>query len=105
MVENSKNMLSPIVLFVYNRPDHTRKTIESLQKNMYAKESVLYIFSDSPKKKEDADGVQKVRSFIRTIEGFRKVTIIQRKKKFWTSKIYNIWCQSNNRTPWKSDCP
>jgi len=29
--------LAPIVLFVYNRPDHTRQTVEALQKNELAK--------------------------------------------------------------------
>jgi len=36
--------LSPIVLFVYNRPWHTQQTIEALQKNELASESELYIF-------------------------------------------------------------
>ena len=32
-----ENNLAPIVLFVYNRPDHTRQTVEALQKNEFAK--------------------------------------------------------------------
>jgi len=38
------NNLSPIVLFVYNRPWHTRQTVEALQKNELAEESELFIF-------------------------------------------------------------
>ena len=41
--------LSPIVLFTYNRPCHTRQTIEILQKNKLAHESELFIYSDAPK--------------------------------------------------------
>ena len=40
---------APIVLFVYNRPDHTRRTVEGLLGNAEAKESLLYIFADGPK--------------------------------------------------------
>lgn len=38
--------LAPIVLFVYNRPWHTKQTVEALQKNELAKESDLFIYSD-----------------------------------------------------------
>jgi hypothetical protein len=41
--------LAPIALFVYNRPDHTRRTITHLKKNVLADESRLYIFCDAPK--------------------------------------------------------
>jgi len=34
---NSKLDLALIFLFVYNRPDHTRQTVEALQKNELAK--------------------------------------------------------------------
>jgi len=38
--------LAPIVLFVYNRPWHTRQTIQALVKNELANESDLFIYSD-----------------------------------------------------------
>lgn len=41
--------LAPVVLFVYNRPEHTRQTLEALSKNDLADQSVLYIFADGPK--------------------------------------------------------
>jgi predicted SAM-dependent methyltransferase len=41
--------LSPVVLFAYNRPNHTRQTVEALQKNHLAQESQLFIYSDAPK--------------------------------------------------------
>ena len=46
------NELSPIVLFVYNRLDHTSKTINSLKSNFLANKSILYIYSDGPKMKK-----------------------------------------------------
>ena len=41
--------LAPIVLFVYNRPEHTRITLEQLSQCELAEKSVLYIFADGPK--------------------------------------------------------
>lgn len=60
-------MYAPITLFVYNRPTHTRRTIEALQKNILAKDSDLIIYSDAAKKPEAAEGVREVREYIRSI--------------------------------------
>jgi len=59
-----KERYAPIVLFVYNRPEHTRKTVESLARNGLAKESILYIFSDAPKNSDAFENVKKVRRYI-----------------------------------------
>ena len=72
--------VAPIVLFVYNRPWHIKQTIEALQKNELANESELFIYSDAPKNKEAEKKVKEVREYIKTIDGFKKVTIIERKK-------------------------
>ena len=72
--------LAPIVLFTYNRLDHTRKTVEALQRNVYAKESVLYIYSDAPKSEAAVEAVQAVRDYLRMIDGFREVHIILREE-------------------------
>ncbi|HCC80512.1 MULTISPECIES: glycosyltransferase family 2 protein [unclassified Methylophaga] len=71
-------MTAPIALFVYNRPEHTKKTIEALQKNDLANESNLYIFSDAAKHQEATVQVQAVREYIASINGFKSVTIINR---------------------------
>lgn len=72
--------LSPIVLFVYNRPSHTQQTIEALQKNKLASESELFIYSDAPKFLQDQVKVQEVRDYIHSIGGFKKIIIIERKE-------------------------
>jgi len=69
---------APIALFVYNRPDHTKRTVEALKKNNLACESDLIIYSDGPKLEKNFDDVNKVRKYIREIDGFRTVSIIQR---------------------------
>lgn len=74
--------LAPVALFVYNRPWHTRQTVEALQKNELVGESNLYIFSDAPKKPEAAEAVREVREYIKTISGFRSVSIVERSDNF-----------------------
>ena len=78
--------LSPIVLFVYNRLDHTHQTIESLQKNELAKESELFIYSDGAKTESIQKNVDEVRKYIKTVSGFKKVTIIEREKNWGLAK-------------------
>ena len=70
--------LVPIVLFVYNRPRHTQQTVEALQKNDLAKESILYVFADGPKKtatKEQKEKIRQVREYIHKIIGFKQIII------------------------------
>jgi hypothetical protein len=71
--------LAPIALFVYNRPQHTERTVKFLQQNLLAAESRLYIFSDGPKAENDKEKVAEVRNFIKTIEGFKSVKIMESK--------------------------
>ena len=70
--------LSPILLFVYNRPAHTRRCIESLSRNSLAVESELFIYADGAKDQTVSDEVEEVRQYIRSIQGFKKVTLIER---------------------------
>ncbi|MDR3188983.1 MAG: glycosyltransferase [Prevotellaceae bacterium] len=76
-MSTSKN-LAPIVLFVYNRPHHTQRTVEALKNNALAKESELFIFSDAAKNEAAVAAVHEVREYISRISGFRKVHIIER---------------------------
>lgn len=78
--------LAPIALFVYNRPNHTQKTLEALLNNTFAKESEIYIFSDAPKHHKENYHVQQVRDYIKTVHGFRKVTIIEQKQNMGLAK-------------------
>lgn len=73
---------APIALFVYNRPAHTRQTVEALQKNDLAKDSDLIIFSDAPKSEAQTEAVNEVRQFIRRTDGFKSVTIVERETNF-----------------------
>lgn len=70
--------LAPIALFVYNRPDHTRRTISYLQQNLLADESRLYIFCDAAKTDADKPKVEQVRQLVKDVSGFKSVKIILR---------------------------
>ncbi|MDB5116857.1 MAG: glycosyltransferase [Mucilaginibacter sp.] len=72
--------LAPIALFVYNRPEHTRRTLTYLQKNVLADESRLFIFSDGAKTAADKDKVEEVRALVKDITGFKSVKLIARKE-------------------------
>jgi len=72
--------LAPICLFVYNRPWHTIQTIEALKNNILAIDSDLYIYSDGPKNDLNTNDVNDVRSYIKTIKGFKNTDVILRDK-------------------------
>lgn len=72
--------LAPIALFVYNRPEHTRRTLAALQKNLLADESRLFIYSDAAKTPAQQSQVDEVRQVISEVSGFKSVKIIARKQ-------------------------
>ena len=87
MKKNNKlSKLAPILLFTYNRLDHLKKTIYSLEKNFLSKYSDLIIFSDGAKKKNENYDINRVRNFIKNIKGFNSVKIYFRNKNYGLSK-------------------
>jgi len=70
--------LAPIGVSTYARPEHLRRAIEALKNNVLATESDLYIFSDAPRSGDELR-VEAVRKYLRTIDGFKSVTIVERK--------------------------
>ncbi len=69
--------LAPIALFVYNRPQHTERTLKFLKQNELASDSRLFIFSDGAKSEADEDKVKEVRELIKKVDGFKSVEIIE----------------------------
>lgn len=67
--------LAPIVLFVFNRPEHTQKTIKALQNNKLAKDSDLFVFSDGPRNKNDLLGIETIRKDLKDLKGFKTVNL------------------------------
>lgn len=69
---------APIALFVYNRPEHTRRTLKFLKQNLLAEESRLFIFSDGAKNSGDEEKVNEVREIIKDVDGFKSIEVIER---------------------------
>lgn len=67
--------LSPIVLFTYKRLDTLIKTMTALSANTLAASSDLYIYSDGLKWAKDKAAIAKVRAYLKTINGFKSITI------------------------------
>ena len=71
--------LAPILLFVYNRPEHVKRTLAALEQNILAKESELFIYSDAARSPQDEASVAEVRKIIRTaLPFFKQVNILER---------------------------
>lgn len=77
---------APIALFVYNRPEHTARTLKFLQQNELAAESRLFVFSDGFKSEADEKNVLEVRELLKNIDGFKSVEIVERKENMGLAK-------------------
>lgn len=73
-------MNAPILLFVYNRPDHTRRTLDALCRADGAEETELIVFSDAAKTDDARDNVRKVRETVREAKGFKSVEVREREE-------------------------
>jgi glycosyltransferase involved in cell wall biosynthesis len=78
--------LAPVVLFAYSRPDHLRRTVESLLQNQLAGDSDLIVFSDAAKTWEAEGAVDEVRTYLEGLRGFRSVSINLRSENYGLSK-------------------
>lgn len=55
---------APIALFTFKRPDHTRRTLESLAKNPEFLESPLFIYCDGARNPQEAAQVEATRKLV-----------------------------------------
>ena len=70
--------LTPIVLFVYNRPWHTAQVLNALNENIYADDSILYIYADGPKvgaNNEILNNINIVRDIIKSKQWCKEIVI------------------------------
>lgn len=94
--------LAPILLFVYNRPSHAVRLVESLMNCELSKESELFIFVDAPKSYATNEDIAKntaVIEFVNSISHFKKLTIfkyefnkgVDKSIMYGVSKIINLY--------------
>ena len=73
---------APVVLFTYNRPEHTRRTLSALAANTLAARTPLIIYSDAARHDKDKPAVDAVRAFAGSAAGFASVTVHERERNF-----------------------
>jgi len=84
-IDFNMKRLAPIVAFVFNRPDHTKKMLSALAANALANESELFIYADGPKPNGNEvtkKAIKEVHDYINKLKGFKNVSIIKREKNF-----------------------
>lgn len=86
-------MASPVALFVYNRADNTRKTLQALMANTLAPETELYVFSDGGKDEASWQTVREVRALLHEIEAevgrtrtLKSMTIVERPVNYYLER-------------------
>lgn len=71
--------LAPIILFTYNRPEHTQKVLDALAENILAKQSELFIFCDGPKNEKAVEKNRQTRNVVlaeQERKRFKNVSVI-----------------------------
>lgn len=71
-------MKTPLALFVYNRPDHLRRTLEALTRCARLEECDVYVFCDAPKYDDQRANVKSARLVVREYEKILRATLIER---------------------------
>lgn len=80
MQQKSSGQFAPVALFAYKRIDKLQECLKALERNYGAEDTVLYVFCDGPKKKEDVTAVREVREYIHAYKNknnFKRIEIIE----------------------------
>lgn len=75
-----------IVLFTYARLHHTQRTVAALLDNQGVEEHDLIVFSDAARSSDKLSAVTAVRDYLKTISGFRTVSIHHRAQNYGLAK-------------------
>lgn len=67
----------PIYVTTLNRYEHLRRLIESLQRNTHAEKTELVIGLDYPPSDKYKDGWKRIKAYLPTVTGFKKVTVLE----------------------------
>ena len=70
------NDLAPIIFICYNRYDHVVRSLNSLKKNKLSKKSKIIIFSDGPIDQINKKKIDKIRKYLKKLNGFKSKKII-----------------------------
>ncbi len=84
--------LAPIIVFNYNRPEHSLRVWEALSKNELASQSELFLYCDGPK----ANATDNMRSRIDIMHRLAKDFAIEAEKKGLFTNVHLI-CKEKNK--------
>lgn len=73
-------MFYPVLIPTLNRFDHLKKCVESLSKCTHSDKTELVIGLDYPPSERYMDGWMKIKEYIPSIKGFKKITVLEAKK-------------------------
>ncbi len=76
-------MKAPVLVFTYNRPEHTKELFDSLGRCKGIETHDLYVFSDGAKNADAESKVNAVREYLREISktsAFKSVTVFEQEK-------------------------
>ena len=62
----------PIVYFVFNRPRHTKQSLEALIKNPESSNSDLHVFVDGPRNHDDQEKINQVIDIVHSYKSYFK---------------------------------
>lgn len=79
-------MTCPVALFAYKRPLHLRQVVDSLRANPEAVDTELFIFCDAAARPKDQPAVADVRKYARSVDGFKRVMVIERESNYGLSR-------------------
>lgn len=79
--------LAPVALFVYNRADNTRRTLEALAANTLAGETEVFVFSDGGRDEASWALVREVRQVVSEFAGaFGRFELVARPENFYLER-------------------
>ncbi len=73
-------------MFVYNRADNTRRTLQALAANTLARETEVFVFSDGGRDQTSWAQVEEVRQVVKAATGFRSLTLIERPENYYLER-------------------
>jgi Glycosyl transferase family 2 len=74
--------MAPVLIVTYDRIEHLKRTIISLRSNIYAEQTDLFVASDYQRTESEADKVAAVRTYLKSVDGFKSVTVFERDTNF-----------------------
>lgn len=72
----------PVIITTVNRYEHFKRCVESLARNTHANKTELVIGLDYPPSEKYEEGYKKIKAYIPTITGFRKITVFERDENY-----------------------